>query len=90
MGILDYFRASRRKRGGTAQQAKERLQMIIVREGPRHQSPDFLPKLKRELIEVVRKYVTIDQEKIKVQVDREGDYEVLDLTITLEPDEDTR
>jgi cell division topological specificity factor len=87
MGFLDYFRATRRKRGHSAQQAKERLQMIIVREGPRHQAPDFLPRLKRELIEVVRKYVTIDQEKIKVQLDREGDYEVLDLTITLEPDE---
>jgi cell division topological specificity factor len=87
MSFLDYFRASRQKRDDSARQAKERLQMIIVREGPRRHVPDFLPRLKRELIEVVRKYVTIDQEKIKVQLDREGDYEVLDLTITLEPDE---
>ncbi len=84
MRLLDYFKSSRRKPGASAQQAKERLQIIVAREGAaRRRSPDFLPKLKRELLEVVRKYVKIDPGQVKVHLDQEGDYEVLELNIAL-------
>lgn len=85
MGFLNYFRSSR---SASAAVAKERLQIIVAHErGSRHSSPNYLPALKRELLEVVRKYVTIDQDQIKVHVDRDGDYEVLELNIML-PDEE--
>ena len=45
--------------------------------------------MKRELLEVVRKYVAVEQDQVNVKVEREGDYEVLELNITL-PDEDER
>jgi cell division topological specificity factor len=84
MRLLDYFISSRRKPGTSAKQAKERLQIIVAREGAaRRRAPDFLPKLKRELLEVVRKYVTIDPGQVKVHLDQEGDYEVLELNIAL-------
>ena len=91
MGFLDYFRSTRRKQKatGSAQQAKERLQIIVAREGGRRQTPDFIPSMKRELLEVVRKYVAVEQDQVNVKVEREGDYEVLELNITL-PDEDER
>ena len=82
MSLLDYFRSSRKKRAGTAQQAKERLQMLIVHDHRRH-TPSFLPQLKKELLDVVRKYVQIDQDKVQVHLDQEGDSEVLELNITL-------
>jgi cell division topological specificity factor len=82
MSLLDYFRSSRKRRTGSAQQAKERLQMLIVHDGPRH-SPSFLPKLKQELLDVVRKYVHIDQDNVQVHLGQEGDCEVLELNITL-------
>ncbi len=86
MNLLDYFRSSRRKRASStsAQQAKERLQIIVAREGAaRRRAPDFLPKLKRELLEVVRKYVKIDPGQVKVHLEQEGDYEILELNIAL-------
>lgn len=87
MGILDYFRLSRPKQGSAAV-AKERLQIIVAHErGDRRRSPDYLPALKRELLNVVRKFVSIDQDHVKVHVEREGDCEILELNITL-PDED--
>lgn len=87
MGILDYFRLSRPKQGSAAV-AKERLQIIVAHErGDRRRSPDYLPALKRELLNVVRKFVSIDQEHVKVHVEREGDCEILELNITL-PDEE--
>ncbi len=74
----------------TAALAKERLQIIVAHErGSRRSSPDYLPALKKELLEVVRKYVPIDQSQIKVHLDREGGYEILELNITL-PDEEQR
>lgn len=87
MGLFDYFRSKRQS--STAAVAKERLQIIVAHErgsGRRH-SPDYIPALKRELLDVVRKYVQVEQDQIKVHVDREGDYEVLELNIIL-PDDD--
>ncbi|MFO1371152.1 MAG: cell division topological specificity factor MinE [Candidatus Competibacteraceae bacterium] len=87
MGLFDYFRAPPSK---SAAVAKERLQIIVAHErGGRHSSPDYLPVLKKELLEVVRKYVPIDQSQVKVHLDREGGYEILELNITL-PDEEQR
>lgn len=85
MGLFNYFRSTR---SSSAAVAKERLQIIVAHErGSRHSSPDYLPILKKELLDVVRKYVAIDQDQIKVHLDREGDYEVLELNILL-PDEE--
>ncbi len=86
MGLFEnFFRATPNK---SAALAKERLQIIVAHErGGRRGSPDYLPALKKELLEVVRKYVPVDQSQIKVHLDREGGYEVLELNITL-PDEE--
>lgn len=80
MGFLDYFRSTRKNSAATA---KERLQIIIARERSGRNSPDFLPRLEEELLAVVRKYVPIDKDQIRVNLDREDDCEVLELNITL-------
>ena len=88
MGLFEsLFRAPSPKKSATL--AKERLQIIVAHErgSGRRGSPDYLPALKKELLEVVRKYVPVDQSQIKVHLDREGGYEVLELNITL-PDEE--
>ena len=88
MGLFEnFFRAAPSK---SAALAKERLQIIVAHErGGRRGSPDYLPALKKELLEVVRKYVPVDPSQIKVHLDREGGYEILELNITL-PDEEQR
>ncbi|MFO1350195.1 MAG: cell division topological specificity factor MinE [Gammaproteobacteria bacterium] len=85
MGFLDYFRSTRRT--NSAAIAKERLQIIVAHErGTRKRAPDYLQALQKELLAVVRKYVAIDPDQVKVNVDRDGDYEVLELNITLPDD----
>jgi cell division topological specificity factor len=89
MNFFSYFRASQKQKK-TAEVAKERLQIIVARERKQrnHSGFDYLPLLQKELLEVVRKYVVIEEEHIKMNVDREGDYEILELNITLpDPDE---
>lgn len=86
MRFLEYFRSSQRN---TAAIAKERLQIIVAHERQRgYSGPHYLPALQRELLEVVRKYVQIDKDQVKVNVDKEGEYEVLELNITL-PDHES-
>ena len=69
----------------TAQMAKERLQLIIARERTDASAgaPDFLPKLQQELIQVISKYVSVNQEDIKVSLEKQGNFEVLEVNIVL-------
>ncbi|BAU46792.1 cell division topological specificity factor [Sulfurifustis variabilis] len=83
MSFLDYFRSQKK----SARVAKERLQIIVARERSPRGGPDYLPRLKEELLNVIRKYVPIDQDGVKMQLDREGDCEVLELNVTLLPEQ---
>lgn len=80
MGIFDYFRSGRKD---TASIAKERLQIIVAHERNQRNQPDWLPRLQQELLEVIRKYVDVDQDQVDVQLDQNGNCSVLELNITL-------
>ena len=71
----------------TASVAKERLQLIIAREhADGKKGPDFLPALQRDLIDVISKYVKVNPDDIKVQLERQDNFEVLEVNIIL-PDQ---
>ncbi len=76
----------RRKKTASASIAKERLQIIVAHErnqnSPSNQ-PDFLKDLQRDILEVVRKYMQIDSDQIKVAMDKEDGLDVLELNIVL-------
>jgi cell division topological specificity factor len=80
MSWLDYFRSSR---GNSAQAAKERLQIVVAHERRQRGSPEWLPRLREDLLAVIRKYVAIDQDQVKVHLEKDGDYEILELNVTL-------
>ena len=80
MGMFDFLR-SRPK--NTANIAKERLRIIVSQERSSRGAPDYLPLLQRELLEVIRKYVNVDAEAVKVDLIKDGDNEVLDISVAL-------
>jgi len=81
MSFLDYFKGKRKQ---TASVAKERLQIILAREHAAGSSgPDYLPALKKEILEVVSKYVVVDNDAIQVNVERDDNCEILELNIAL-------
>ena len=80
MGIFDFLRARPKN---TATIAKERLRIIVAQERSARGSPDYLPLLRRELLEVIRKYVNVDQDAVDIKVEHEGEHDVLELTVTL-------
>ncbi len=69
----------------TASVAKERLQIILAHErsGRNAAQPDYLPALQRELVAVISKYIKIDQQDLKVHLERRDNLEVLEVKIEL-------
>ncbi len=67
----------------TAQVAKERLQLIIAHERDGGGNADFLPDLQRELIAVISKYVKVNPDDIRVSLEKQDRYEVLEVNIVL-------
>jgi cell division topological specificity factor len=80
MRLLDYFR---RGRSRSAAVAKDRLSIIVAREGRAHGKLDYLPQLKQELLQVLAKYEKIDIDQVTVNVEHNGDCEVLELNVIL-------
>ncbi|MCY1247465.1 Cell division topological specificity factor [compost metagenome] len=81
MSLLDFFRS--RKAPSTASIAKERLQIIVAHERGNRSQPDYLPQLQKDLLEVIRKYVPIEQEQVQVELANQGSCSILELNITL-------
>ena len=79
MGLLALFR----RNPSTANLAKERLRIIVAQERSARGGPDYLPLLRRELLEVIRKYVNVDPEAIHMTLEREDGHEVLELSVAL-------
>ncbi len=72
------------KKKSTADIAKNRLSLLIAHErAGGSTAADFLPALQRELIEVISKYVAVNPDDIKVQLERQDNYEVLEVNIVL-------
>ncbi len=67
----------------SAQVAKERLRILVAQERTARGGPDYLPLLRRELLEVIRKYVNIDPEAVHIRFDRAEGHEVLELSVAL-------
>jgi cell division topological specificity factor len=84
MSLLDYFRSQKKS---SASLAKERLQIIVAHERSNRGTPDYLPQLKLDILEVIRKYVDISQDQVQVQLEQnEDDLAVLELNVTLPDD----
>jgi len=80
MGLLDLFRSQRK---GSAAVAKERLQILVAHDRAERGRPSYLPMLQKEILQVIRKYVDVDQDAISVNFEQEGQREILELEIVL-------
>lgn len=72
-----------KKKAQSANLAKERLEIIVKHSRADAQRPEFLNKMRREILEVVNKYVEIDIADINTNIANQGDSEVLELNILL-------
>ena len=79
MGLFDFLLTKKQ----TASVARDRLRIIVAHERAGRGGPDYLPMLQRELLEVIRKYVNVDAESVKVDLIGDGENKVLDISVAL-------
>jgi cell division topological specificity factor len=80
VSFLDFFT---KRKPATANLAKERLQVIIAREGNRSSNPELIQQIKRAVLEAVGKFVQVKPEDIAIEVENQRDLEVLSVSVTL-------
>ncbi|MBB3183916.1 MULTISPECIES: cell division topological specificity factor MinE [Halomonas] len=80
MKLLDFLKRERKK---SASVAKERLQIIVAHQRTQRGQPDYMPLLEKELLEVIRRYVQIDDDAVNITLDSEDNCSVLELNVTL-------
>ncbi len=80
MSILSIFGRAPKTSAATA---RDRLQILLAHERAGLEGNDFLPQLQREIIEVIRKYVSVDDQRVQVKLDREQNLSVLEVNIEL-------
>ena len=81
MSLFNFFKKNRPN--NSAAMAKERLQIIVAHQRNRSSQPQLLETMKREILEVVKKYFAIDLDDISADFSREGETEILELNINL-------
>lgn len=85
MSFLNFLLGEKKK---SNQVAKDRLKLILVRDRETdNATADFLPQLQRELIEVISKYIKVNPDDIKVNLDKQDSLEVLEVKIEMSAEE---
>ncbi|SMG66600.1 cell division topological specificity factor MinE [methanotrophic bacterial endosymbiont of Bathymodiolus sp.] len=80
MSLLDYFKTTK---PNSAKLAKERLQILVAHERSERNQPSYLPELKQELLNVIRKYIQINQDDVSVNFESDDEQETLELNIVI-------
>jgi cell division topological specificity factor len=78
--LIDYFLGRKKSSAATA---KERLQILVAHERANRGTPDYLPALQKEILEVICKYIPIDKNQIKMQFDRIEGCDVMEVNVLL-------
>lgn len=71
------------KSATSASVAKERLSLLIAREHGGVALNDWLPKLQHDILEVIARYVQVDPNAVKVDMERSENLDLLEINIVL-------
>jgi len=92
MSLLDMLFGRKKP---SANLAKERLQIILAHERAiNHEedgfedTPSWLPDLQQELVDVIAKYIKINRQDLKVNLEKRDNLELLEINVTLPEKED--
>lgn len=77
--VLQLFSGKR----NSARVAKERLQIIISHERGKRDQPDYLAAMQRDLLDVIARYVNINKDDVRVELERQEGCSVLELNVIL-------
>ena len=74
----------------TANQAKERLQVVVSHQRRHRSSPDYLPMLEKDIMAVIAKYVAVEDDKVDIRFHRSSAVSTLEVNVELPVDAQIR
>ena len=75
----------REKETSARDAAKQRLHLVLIDDRAGRDSPDFMPKLRQEIIEVLKKYVPItSEEDVEISIANKDNTSIMELSVSLE------
>ena len=80
---MKLFDRLRRRPATPANQAKERLQILLAHERKHPGGADFLPRLQQDLLKVIAKYIEVDQNAGNIQLSDQGTTSRLEVDIEI-------
>ena len=85
MSLIEYFTENNMSIQSSAFIAKERLKIIIAHQRSGNLALlDALPKMKEEIVTVIRKYANISDKHVSIRIDQNSDdMSILDIDIYL-------
>jgi cell division topological specificity factor len=78
MSLLRFF-----QRSGTAPVARDRLQILLAHERAATGRTDLVAILREEILAVIRKHITVDNDKVQVKMDRGAGVSTLEVDIEI-------
>jgi cell division topological specificity factor len=81
MDMLSFFRRGRP--ATTADTAKERLQILLSHERTDRSSPEYLPQLQRDILEVIERYMKVGGDSVDIKLERGDELSTLEINIEL-------
>ena len=79
--MFGFFR--RPRQATSAQTAKERLQILLAHERTDRSSPDYLPLLQRDILDVIKRYVRVDGDRVDIKLERGDEISTIEINIEL-------
>ncbi len=76
MSIFDFFR-----RKPTAHVARDRLQILLAHERSTFGRSDLVARLQEEILQVIRRHLDIDPDKVQIKLDRGDHVSTLEIDI---------
>lgn len=88
---MDWLKMFRSERNTSASVARDRLKLVVMhqREG-RGAGPDWLPRLREDLLAVVRRYTQVADDAVNVRVQHEQGVDLLEMNIALSEEETSK
>jgi cell division topological specificity factor len=81
MTLLGLFR--RRRAAAPAETARERLGFLVAHERVDRAAPDYLPQVKREILEVLAKHIQVGGDEVEVRLSRGVEATVIEVSVVL-------
>lgn len=78
MNLINLFRKK-----GSAPVARDRLQILLAHERTTTGRSDLVDRLREEILEVIKKHVAVDSDKVRVKMERGEAVSTLDIDIEI-------